>query len=571
MLQAIQDFHNARRRALLEQALARLTGRSAELLAYDDVRTKLKATGTAPRALKEIPLDAIVGSVGRYSDFTRSFLPRSEEDETRWVHVRIKMEELSGLPPIEVYQIGEAYFVRDGNHRVSVARELGASHIEAYVTEVQTKVLLTPEVQPNDLIVKAEYARFLEQTQMDEIRPQADLTMSIPGQYGEMMEQIDVYRYYLGQNQQREIPYDEAVAGWYDEVYLPILQVIRNRSVLRDFPGRTESDLYLWISKHRAALQEALEWEIEPEDAAADLSYKASPKGKRMTQRLAGRVLDTLVPDPLEPGPPTGNWRHEHLVNGRQDRLFTDLLVPVSGQEIGWRALSQALEIARREGGRLFGLYVVPEDNLIAGDKAQAVKAEFARRCQAAGIPGQPVVTAGKVARTICDRAWWSDLIVVSVAHPPAPQPSASVQSGFHTLIQRCSTPLLAVPGEVSSLERALLAYDGSAKAQEALFVATYLAGQWHMPLVVIAVTNGKDTTRSLEDARSYLQKRNVKAEFVAEQGPVAGAIVGTAERHGCDLLIVGGYGRRPVTKVILGSTVDELLRTSRWPLLICR
>ena len=569
MLQAIQDFRSARWQGILEQMLAQLTGRSAELLAYDDVRTKLKATETAPRVLREIPLDAIVGSVGRYTDFTRSFLPRSGDDEERWVRVRVKMEELSGLPPIEVYQIGEAYFVRDGNHRVSVARELGASHIEAYVTEVQTKVPLTPDVQPDDLIVKAEYAEFLEQTHLDQLRPGADLTMSLPGRYQALLEHIDVYRFYLGLSEQREVSYEEAVAGWYDEVYMPIVQVIRNRATLREFPGRTEADLYHWISKHQAALQEELAWAVGPEDAAADLVYKASPKGQRLARRLAGRVLDVLVPDPLESGPPAGNWRREHLVNGRQDRLFTDLLVPVSGQEVGWRALGQALEVARREGGRLFGLYVVPSQADVEGEDAQNVKAEFARRCEAADIPGQPVVTVGKVARTICDRAWWSDLIVVSVAHPPAPQPAARLQSGFHTMIQRCSTPLLAVPGEVSPLERALLAYDGSAKAREALFVATYLAGQWHIPLVV--VSSGKEAARSLENARDYLQSRNVQAEFVAKQGPVAETILDTAQERKCDLIIVGGYGRGPVAEVILGSTVDELLRTSQWPVLICR
>jgi nucleotide-binding universal stress UspA family protein len=393
--------------------------------------------------------------------------------------------------------------------------------------------------------------------------------MSLPGRYGALLEHIDVYRYYLGLSEQREVSYEEAVAGWYDQIYTPIVQMIRNRATLRDFPGRTEADLYHWISKHQAALQEALEWGIEPEDAAADLAYKASPKGQRVARRLASRVLDVLVPDPLEPGPPAGNWRREHLVNGRQDRLFTDLLVPVSGQEVGWRALNQAVEIAQREGGRLFGLYVVAEENDLAGDRAKAVKTEFARRCEAANIPGQPVVTVGKVARTICDRAWWSDLIVVSVAHPPGPQPSARLQSGFHTLIQRCSRPLLAVPGEVSSLERALLAFDGSTKAREALFVATYLAGQWHIPLVV--VSNGKEAAESLEDARDYLQSRNVQAEFVAKRGPVAETILGTAQEHQCDLIIVGGYGRRPVAEVILGSTVDELLRTSQWPVLICR
>jgi nucleotide-binding universal stress UspA family protein len=86
-----------------------------------------------------------------------------------------------------------------------------------------------------------------------------------------------------------------------------------------------------------------------------------------------------------------------------------------------------------------------------------------------------------------------------------------------------------------------------------------------------VVVANGQEAARSLEDARNYLQLRNVEAVFVAERGPVAETIVGTAREYRCDLIIVGGYGRRPVAEVILGSTVDALLRTSWWPVLICR
>jgi nucleotide-binding universal stress UspA family protein len=567
MLQAIQDFNNARRRAEIEQMTAFLTGRSADLLAFEVVRTKLKAKGAKPRVLKQIPLDAIVGSVGRYADFTRSFLPLSSEDEERWVRVRLRMEDLQGLPPIDVYQIGEVYFVRDGNHRVSVARELGASTIEAYVVEIQSRVPLTPDVQPDDLIVKAEYVDFLEQTHLDRLRPEADLSMSLPGRYGELLEQIAIYQSFL-----EAASYEEAVAWWYDEVYLPVVQVIRDRDLLSEFPGRTETDLYLWVSLHQAALREALEWEIEADDAAADLAYAASPRAGRVMGRLADRVFDALVPDPLAPGPPAGNWRREHLVSGRQDRLFTDLLVPVSGKEVGWRALYQATEMARREGGRLFGLYVVRDEAEIEGEKALAVKAEFARRCEEAGVPGKLVVARGKVARTICDRAWWSDMVVLSVAYPPGPQPAARLQSGFHTLIQRCSTPLLAVPGGVSVMDRPLLAYDGSAKAQEAMFVAAYLAAQWRRPLVVLSIEYAEGTTeRHLAEVRAYLEERRVEAAYVAETGPRAAAILRTAEAYGCDLIVTGGYGRRPVAEVFAGSTVDDLLRTSEWPVLICR
>jgi hypothetical protein len=102
---AIDDFRNARRRAAMEEIMARLTGKSADLLSFDEVSEKLKIKGFGSRALQEIPLDAIVGSVGRYYDFTRSFLPRQDSDKERWARIEVASAS-TDLPPIEVYQIG---------------------------------------------------------------------------------------------------------------------------------------------------------------------------------------------------------------------------------------------------------------------------------------------------------------------------------------------------------------------------------------------------------------------------------------------------------------------------------
>ena len=180
---AIEDFRRARFRAKVEQVLARLTGESADLLEYDEVRKKLRASGQVSRGLQDIPIENIVGSVGRYADFTRSFLPRQDEDERRWAGVKMAMEGLTGVPAIEVYKIGDAYFVLDGNHRVSVARRGGATHIQAHVIEIETRVPLSPDVKPDDLVLKSEYVEFLEQTRLDRVRPDADLSVSVPGQY----------------------------------------------------------------------------------------------------------------------------------------------------------------------------------------------------------------------------------------------------------------------------------------------------------------------------------------------------------------------------------------------------
>jgi nucleotide-binding universal stress UspA family protein len=131
---------------------------------------------------------------------------------------------------------------------------------------------------------------------------------------------------------------------------------------------------------------------------------------------------------------------------------------------------------------------------------------------------------------------------------------------------------VLAVPDAPSPMSRALLAYDGSPKANEALFVATYLAGSWQLPLWVIVVAeSGLDAAKVVTHAREYIGQRAVAATFLEAEGPAAEAILDAAEAHDCDLLLMGGYGQGLVAEVVLGSTVDQVLRASRWPLLICR
>jgi nucleotide-binding universal stress UspA family protein len=568
----VEDFRHARRQANLQQVVARLTGKSAELLSYEDVRQKLKAMELSGEELKEIPLDAIVGSVGRYTDFTRGFLPRQDSDEGRWARVKVAMTDMRGVPPIQVYQIGQAYFVQDGNHRVSIARRLGATHIEAYVTQVQTKVPLSPDIQSDDLILKAEYTEFLEHTCLDELRPEADLSVTAPGQYQVLEEHIEVHRYFMGLEQEREIPYTEAVAHWYDEVYLPVVWVIRERGILRDFPGRTETDLYLWTSEHRATLMQELGWEIDPKVAATDLSVQLSPRPQRVAARVGGKVMDAVMPDELEAGPPPGQWRKEHVTARQDDRLFADILVAVNGEESGWYALEYTLEIARREGARLHGLHVTPLEAKEKGQEVQAVQAEFDRRCQETDVTGDLALESGKVQRRVCDRAPLTDLVVLSLSYPPAPQPMARLGSGLRTIIQRCPRPVLAVPEGSPPLDRVLLAYDGSPKADEALFIATYVANRWNIPLTIVTVIeSGRTTSDTLERAQSYLETHKVQATIVKESGSVAEAILKAAKEHASDLIIMGGYGFSPVLEVVLGSTVDHVLSASQRPVLICR
>lgn len=567
---AIDDFHRARRKSALEQILARLTGKSTDLLSYEEVRKKLKIQGRKPPELREIPLDSIVGSVDRYTDFTRSFLPRQESDAGRWAGVKVAVTDLKGLPPINVYQIGDVYFVEDGNHRVSVARELGQSHIQAYVTEMKTKVPIATEDDVDDLIVKAEYVDFLERTQLDQTRPEADLRLTAPGGYETLQDHIAVHRHFMGLEQQREIPYQEAAAHWYDEVYMPVVQIIREQGIMRDFPGRTETDLYLWISDHRALCQEILEMEVDTNEAVTDLAAFHSSRPERVVARLSDKIMDALIPDEFLSEPTVGVVQKDFRTP--RERLFGDILVPISGDEVSFSGLDQAIVIAKREYSRLYGLHVVPSQAEKESEAARAIKADFERRCAEAGVRGNLVLAVGEVSHTICDRARWTDLVTLNISFPPPPQMLARLSSGVSTIIRRCPRPILAVPRKTTSLNRALLAFDGSQKSEEALYLACYLAESWEIPLVVVSVNErGHSAEEANQKVQNYLQERGVEAEMVLADGPVVDAILRTAEEHDSEVLVMGGYGRSRVPEIVLGSVVDEVLRTGSLPVLISR
>jgi len=567
----IQDFIAARRQAAYEMFLARITGRSTELLSYDDVRSKLRAIETSGQVLREIPLDSIIGSVGRYSNFTRSFMPKSNSDRQRWSQVKAVTEGSIGLPPIEVYQISNTYFVRDGNHRVSVARQSGSTHIQAYVTEVRTAVPLEPNIQPDDLILKAEYSEFLETTGLRTFRPQADISLSVPGKYRKLQEHIEVHRYFMGNAFQREIPYSEAVANWYDLVYFPMLEAIRTGDILRNFPNRTEGDLYLWVSERRQVLQDNLEIFIPPGEAAADLVTQFSPKPRRIAARLGARIFDLITPDELEGGPKPGQWRRDRF-EPRSDssQIFPEILVPLGDQPDQWDSLQQAITLASREGAHLHGLHVTPYVS-IESAKIEALKTAFLNRCAQSDLSGTFHVDTGKIARGICRWAPWMDLIVLSLAHPPQPGPTRRFSSGFRTILHRCPRPVLTVPGNLSQLQKALLAFDGSAKAREALYLAAYLNTRWDIPVQVLNVEgHNLGGQKILDEARATL-KDHQRVDFQVKTGNPEDVILSTAQDVGADLILMGGYTASPWVEVLRGSTVERLLRMSTMPLLICR
>ncbi len=711
---AQEDFNRALRKGFWRKIHARLTGKSVALLPYDDVRQHFSLRGQRYIGLQTVPLDHIVGSVGRYRDFDRAFTPTQTRTASRWMSIDVAHYQDIPLPPVELYKIGEVYFVKDGNHRVSVARERGQTEIDAYVIEIDIPVSLTPDIEPDKLQLKKEYAEFIEKTgilklrpganleftlpgeherllehisahrwylgekrggevsfseaveswydnvylplvrvireqgllekfpgrtetdlylwvseyqwflqeayhdnepikkaaekfasqyrdaptrkvirqlkqarwvdhlilqqeranffestQLHETRPGAKIELTLPGKYEKLLEHIRVHRWYLGEERQEEVPFEEAAASWYDKVYLPIIEIIRQQEVLKYFPARTETDLYLWILEHRSRLAAELGWDIAPETVVTDLAARQERNVSRMLSKVGERIKDAVTPDPLEAGPHPGQWRHTRLRTRPSGIVFAELLVAIGTQEEDWRALEQAITIAQKNQARIHGLHVVPDPELREAETTRKLVSEFNQRCKNANVNGQIAIEIGGVARKISERAHWVDLIVLPINFPPAEQGVGRLASGFRIIVRRSGRPLMAIPGKLSGLTNILLAYNGSPKSDEGLYLAYRLLKEWDASLVVLTVQEAGRASISLNWARKFLEEHQVPATFVQAEGDVVENILRAAQDRHVDLLVMGGYGSNPLKEVMFGSTVDKVLRRFDYPVII--
>ena len=295
---ASTDFERARRKAFFNDLTSVFSGRPNWLLAFEEVRGALPFEGQLYKGMQEVPVSQIVGSVDRYQDFDRAFLPTQTKTRPRWESIdRAAMSDIV-LPPVQLYKVGDIYFVKDGNHRVSVAREKGVEYIDAEVIEMRTRVPLRASTGAQDLLKLGEYARFLESTQLDRLRPGVDIQFSSLGRYDQLLEHISAHRWYMGIEQNRPIEWQEAVLDWYDNIYMPLVKIIEETQILRDFPGRTAGDLYLWIMDHRWYLKEATGEDIGPQEAAEQYAEQYggwTRKVLRYLSRLRSAAMQPLV------------------------------------------------------------------------------------------------------------------------------------------------------------------------------------------------------------------------------------------------------------------------------------
>lgn len=296
IVSANAEFERARWQAERERFAAWLLGRDSRLLPFDTIRRNLRQQSSFYRGVQEVPLDLIIGSVGRYDEMTRAFLPLNEGLRQRWV----KMAELAadeGWPPVELYKVSNAYFVRDGNHRVSAARQLKFPTIEAHVWEYPADIEIGPKDSLDDVLNRFREQLFLEKTGLQLQHPDIDIHFTIGGRYPELQAQIEELRQKLEFIDEREVSFEEAADAWYELVYLPSVQILRQSGLIEAFPGRTEADLFAWMSLHREKLRETYGDFENLSSLAQSLmeTYKEKP-ATRMTRRVRSLFGGTELP-----------------------------------------------------------------------------------------------------------------------------------------------------------------------------------------------------------------------------------------------------------------------------------
>jgi hypothetical protein len=276
---SLDAFENARFKSMLTSLKYFLVGRNNELLSFDKLKKPLELYKQNYLGVKPVKVKDIVGSIDRYQDFDRYFLPKKAHLQRRWAKIHNLMLRDIILPPVKLYKVGKTYFVLDGNHRVSVAKKIGVIYIDAEITEFVTDVKITPDMDPREIFIIAEREKFLNLTGLKKSRPDIKTRVTEPGQYDLLLSQINKLMVQLNESRKEDQPlisFQETAVTWYDKLYLPALEVIKEYKILEKFPNRTKTDLYIWINEHKRFLSLKYGREVVIKFAAKDFLSKYS-------------------------------------------------------------------------------------------------------------------------------------------------------------------------------------------------------------------------------------------------------------------------------------------------------
>ncbi len=556
---ALDDFHRLRSKAALERFWAGIRGESLDLMPYDEVSSKLRAVSQTNIGVQQVPLENIIGSVNRTSDFDRNFRPLSDGDRSRWANVKAAMTSpyTTGVPPVSLYKIGEAYFVLDGNHRISIAKEMGLDSIEAYVTEVKTKVPLSSSFTLEELAEKAALADFLEDTHLDRILPGIDLSLKRIENYPLLVEHINVHQYYMGIDQNREVSFDDAALDWYDHVYSPVVKIIEDSGLRYEFPDFTITDLYLWVLDRQQDLREEYGTSFKTENV---VDFVASMEGKQTKDSgtAADRELERRISGELE---------------GHSDCLFRDILVGLSHSDVDLLAQKQAMMMNRCGDGSILGLHVKADSDLATPETEAELETTFYQQLNERQMKGRFIKVSGTVSKTLQEYGLLSDVTVVKLSYPPGGSVFDRLSSGIITLLQTSRRPIMFVKEVVMPVSRVLLIYDEGEKGREALYIAAYYAARYGCGLfIMMPEKDSKSSEGAFNFAVDYLAAVNLDFEVVPQSSNLLSeSLESLILENSISTVMVGGYRSSGLIGRIFSSAVDRVLELSSVPVLVCQ
>ncbi len=555
---ALDDFHRLRSKAAMDRFWAGIRGESLDLLPYDEVSSKLRAVSQTNIGLQQVPLKNIIGSVNRTSDFDRKFRPLHDDDSSRWANVKSAMisPHAVGVPPVSLYKIGEAYFVMDGNHRISIAQEMGLDSIEAYVTEVKTKVSLSSSFTLEELVEKAALADFLEDTHLDRILPGIDLSLKSIENYPLLKEHLDTHKYYMSIEQNHEVSFDDAVLDWYDHIYSPVARIIEDSGLQYEFPAYTVTDLYLWVLDKQQSLLEEYGTPFKTENV---VDFVASQEGKQT--KTSGIAADQELDKRL-----TGRYE------GQEDCLFRDILVGVSHSDPDLLAQQQAILMNRCTDGNIMGLHVMVQSDQATPATEAELETNFYQRLNDNQMKGRFLTIRGNVSKTLQEFGLLSDILVVKLSFPPGGSVFDRLSSGVISLLQSSRRPVVFVKEAAMRVSRILLIYDDSEKAREALYIAAYYGARYGCGLhILMPEKDSKSNEEAIDFAQEYLKSLNLDYQTVMlSHNELAENLTTFIEENSISTVMLGGYSTTGLLERIFSSTIDHVLELSPVPVLVC-
>lgn len=275
-------FDRARRKEVYRRlaGVVRRTGGGKELLPLERLRERVRLFEQTYVGVRPIPVSAVVGTAGRSEDFSDDFLPRRDDVRERWMRIERAFPD-GQFPPIVVYRLGDSYFVVDGHHRVAVAKQRKIEFIDAEITELRARFAIPPGVDIGALIHAEQRQRFMEDSGLERMAPDANIDLSAPHEYIELLELIKVHAYHLSCEENQVIPIEVAAIDFYDHVYLPAVDAIKREGLGEVFPQKTAADLFMLIYERRRCLF--------PERGGMELTdvVRTSPPSPRRTRSRA--------------------------------------------------------------------------------------------------------------------------------------------------------------------------------------------------------------------------------------------------------------------------------------------